>query len=239
MKITKYAAPLAMVLFVVSLNTQATDLVVIESNTPNYAAGTLIGSADAIRLGPGETLQLISESGLPKTIEGPFDGPPGDDTASSAGDTALLGSLSTLLSQSGPEANELGVTRAAVTHETPNAWSIVADGSGTHCFSRTQPAHLWRANAGRKANVRIKNVGTRDRVSLPWAAREKTLAWPTDFPLENGTQYTIQIKGKMKVVKLNMKEVPAELPTDAHRVAWMAENGCTSQALALLKGIHD
>lgn len=238
MRITKCVTPLAALLLVVSLNTQAADLVVIESNAPNYTAGTLIGSADTIRLGTGETLQLISESGLPKTIEGPFEGTPGDD-ASPAGDAALLGSLSALLSQSSPESSELGVTRAAVTHEIPNAWSIVADGNGTHCFSRAQPAHLWRANAGRKANVRIKNVSTRERVSLPWAAREKSLGWPGDFPLENGTQYTIQIKGKMKVVKLTMKEVPSDLPTDAHRAAWMAENGCASQALALLKGIHD
>jgi hypothetical protein len=33
---------------------------------------------------------------------------------------------------------------------------------------------------------------------------------------------------------VQLHEIPANLPTDAHRAVWMSENGCSEQAQRLL-----
>ncbi len=46
------------------------------------------------------------------------------------------------------------------------------------------------------------------------------------------------MSGKITETTLVVHRVPGGLPSDAHRAAWMAENGCIGQARALLAGLR-
>ena len=46
------------------------------------------------------------------------------------------------------------------------------------------------------------------------------------------------MSGRTAETTLIVHLVPAGLPTDAHRAAWMAEIGCMGQARALLAGLR-
>ena len=44
--------------------------------------------------------------------------------------------------------------------------------------------------------------------------------------------------GGMNAAKVTIRLVPDGLPSDAHKAAWMADQGCESQARALLASLN-
>ena len=57
------------------------------------------------------------------------------------------------------------------------------------------------------------------------------------MPLTDGGRYLAKLSDRSTVSKLMIHLVPG-LPSDAHRVVWMAERGCSRQARALLARLH-
>ena len=54
------------------------------------------------------------------------------------------------------------------------------------------------------------------------------------MPVVNGTTYLVSLDGgPSSALKINI--VPASLPNDAVRAAWMAHQGCEAQAEALTR----
>jgi len=47
-------------------------------------------------------------------------------------------------------------------------------------------------------------------------------------------KYLVRVPGGSLPKVVQLRQVPADLPTKAHRAVWMSENGCPDQARRLL-----
>ena len=63
------------------------------------------------------------------------------------------------------------------------------------------------------------------------------MVWPSKVPLTDGGHYLAKLSNRTRTSKLMIHLIPV-LPSDAHRVVWMAERGCIRQAGALLARLH-
>lgn len=60
-----------------ALPADASDLIVLESNVPAYAAGASVPSGQAVNLDEDARLVIIAGDGTTRTVEGPYQGPIG------------------------------------------------------------------------------------------------------------------------------------------------------------------
>jgi hypothetical protein len=229
-----------LVVTVVSLSFWATihaaQLVVISSNAPTLKAGAIVDGAASIMLSPGVTVTLISPEGKTIKLKGPYKGKP--EPLPSGKTNNLLNSLSQIVT--GPPENDpsLAVFRAAPGAARPDVWAINVGRSGVYCVRADRPATLWRAQAGRKIVLEIKQVGGRQRETRKeWPQGKRTMIWPAELPLADGATYLARPVSGYRWTNVTIALVPKELPTQAHRAGWMAENGCARQARRLLDTI--
>ena len=75
------------------------------------------------------------------------------------------------------------------------------------------------------------------KVSRSWPAGESTLVWPVELALVDGENYFSQLEHAIGATEMTLRLIPTSLDTDAHRAAWMAENGCLKQAHQVLRGL--
>ena len=224
----------AVILFTLSSASWALDLVVVNSTVPSLKPGQMVTSDAPIDVPAGASVTLVSESGKILTLNGPHSGPPGMD-GGGGGDANLLSSLSGLLSASGKETASLGTMRAVSPPLPPDdPWVINIGRSGDHCVPKGGPATLWRAKSAKVASLSLKNLTDKSKSKADWPAGASSLHWPAAMIIADGAMYLARIKGSRTASKLVLHLVPGNLPTDAHRAAWMAGMGCVKQAIQLL-----
>ena len=80
----------------------------------------------------------------------------------------------------------------------------------------------------------FKNLGDKTKAKVAWPTGVSTLIWPSKVTLSDGVQYLARLKNSRTARRLIVHLVPGDLPSDAHRVAWMADKGCQKQAKRLL-----
>ena len=225
---------LGVILFTLSFASRAQDLVVVSSTAPSVTPGQIIKADASLDVPAGASVTLVSESGKILTLTGPHSGPPGMD-GGGGGDANLLSSLSSLLSASGKETASLGTMRAVSPPKPPgDPWVINIGRSGDHCVAEGGPAMLWRAKSAKAVSLSLKNLTDRSRSKADWPAGAATLKWPPGVTMAEGAKYLVRIKGSRTASKLVLHLVPGDLPTDAHRAAWMAGKGCVKQAKRLI-----
>ena len=93
---------------------------------------------------------------------------------------------------------------------------------------------LWRATSDTSSALKLTHKESRASADLEWPAGAATIGWPAAVPIENGADYLLRPKAMLVARKMTLHLVPGDLPSDAHRAAWMAEAGCTSQAMILI-----
>lgn len=212
----------------------AANLVVIASSSPEFAPGRIVHSDDPIEVPNGATVTLVSDTGNIVTVPGPHSGP-AEIAAGPGGNDGLLVSLSGLLSGPGRETASLGTMRAVAPPPSPtDPWVIDIGAWGHYCVPAKGPVVLWRGKAGRPGTLILKNLSDRSKSITPWPAGTQTLPWPPKTTLGEGDKYLARMKGRRASSKLVLHLVPEDLPTDAHRAAWMADKGCFRQARRLL-----
>ena len=223
----------AVLLLVAAAGTaKAAELVVITSTAPGLQPGQIIDGSRTIGLPAGSTVTLISEYGTPITLTGPYEGVPAASAA--PGDRNLLAALSRLVASEGGESLALGASRGSAVVEPPGPWVIDVSQSGDHCVPAGGPVRLWRPDARRPGSLRLKAAATGQKSKTAWPKGTTMLDWPQEMELKDGAIYLVQFRGSITAKKLVLHVVPADLPSDANRVAWMAGQGCTKQALSLL-----
>ena len=216
--------------------TNAAQLVVISSNAPTLKAGAIVDGAASITLAAGVTVTLISPEGKTIKLTGPYKGKP--EPSASGKTNNLLTSLSQIVT--GPPENDpsLAVFRAAPGAARPDVWAINVGRSGVYCVRADKPVNLWRAHTGKKIVLTVKQVGDRQRETRKeWPQGKRTMIWPAELPLADGATYLARPQGGYRWANLTILLVPTELPTQAHRAAWMSENGCVRQARILVGAI--
>lgn len=225
---------LGVILFALSSAAWAQDLVIVNSTAPSLKPGQMVESDSPIEVPAGASVTLVSESGKILTLKGPRSGPPGMG-GGGGGDANLLSSLSGLLSASGKETASLGTMRAVAPPMPPDdPWVINIGRSGDHCVPKGGPVTLWRAKSAKAVSLSLKSLTDRSKSKAAWPAGASSLQWPAGMTIADGAKYLARLKGSRTASKLVLHLVPGDLPSDAHRAAWMAGKGCVKQARRLL-----
>lgn len=233
-----YWLVVCMALAAMALPASAADLVVVASSDPGLAPGSVVKSDAVLKIPAGASVTLISGTGKTVTLKGPHSGPPGT-VGDGAGSADLIASLSGLLKGSEKETGALGTMRAMAPPAPPtDPWVIDVGQSGDHCVAAAGPAMLWRGSGSQARVVSIIDLKDNSQFDADWPAGAETLAWPSKVPLADGGRYLARMKGSATATRLTVHRVPAQLPTDAHRAAWMADKGCRLQARRLLGGLR-
>ena len=132
----------------------------------------------------------------------------------------------------------MGTMRGVPPPPPPDPWVVDIARSGDHCVPAKGTVRLWRAKKDKARILSLKNLGDKSKSVTDWPAGSSALAWPAEVTLGNGARYLLRLKGSRARRKFNLHLVPAGLPTDAHRAAWMAKKGCETQAMRLLSRLR-
>ena len=226
----------ALVILLFARTASAAEVVVIDSTAAAYPEGTMIDAEAAIRLAPGERVTLVSGTGAVRSLEGPHDGP-ALPAGAARDDPTLLDALAKLVRDGGAE-KAAGVVRGMEKGHPPDPSWIDVSRAGTYCVAEVGPAILWRPDARREDALSILAPGRAAPVKLPWPAAAETLRWPAEVPVEDGATYRLRQMSRLLAKRIRLNLVPPNLASPAHRVAWMARNGCARQARRLIGTLH-
>jgi hypothetical protein len=216
---------------------EASQLVVIESTSPQINPGQVVDGSKSLSLPAGVQVTLVGEDGNLTKLKGPFSGAPAGGKAA-GGDKRVVAALSRLFASGAPGTSSLGAFRGygAGADEPglnpPDVWSVNVYRSESLCIPEGVTPMLWRPDPGRNLSLVVLHLstGTEDTVVFPSGVHEAS--WPKQVPILDGGEYSLRDGGNMWERKLVLKSVPKDLPTEAHTIAWMADNGCLRQAKA-------
>ena len=214
----------------------AADMVVIQAAGAPVEAGDQVDGSAVLTLPAGASVTLLSASGAPVTLSGPFEGAPGDGLAGGDGDGAFTAAISNMFRSQAKSTASLGAIRSGSSAEAetpvPQPWLISVADSGDRCIYSDR-AILWRSEAAGEASLTL--TGGVSRVdNATWPAGADQIALPSRL-FADGKAYVATIDQKTVNLTVHKNEGisnPEEL------VAWMAERGCTAQAMALLNTLR-
>lgn len=215
--------------------TLAADLVVIASGDPSIAIGTVIDGTKAIDVETDVSIVMVSSDGRTIKLSGPYSGAP--DTSVTGTDSRLVDSLSRLITEEAGSPATLAVFRGGLEKTPigrPDVWGIDIARAGRYCLRPGRPVMLWWRAARSGAVVALSRAADDSRgVRIRWPQSKRYTEWPGELTLSDDTDYVARFRAGDTGTRLTTLLMP-ELATDAHRAAWMAEHGCTRQALGAL-----
>ncbi len=224
----------------------AGQLIVIDSTAPELVRGQILDGSKPLGLAAGTRVTLVAEDGQVTTLKGPFSGRPGAGPGVPGG-SGLMGSLSRLVGGPSAASGTLAVMRGSRGADPADAWAVNLVRS-VHVCVRAGATPVLRRNKSRVANIlTVKALPDGPDKSVEWPAGSDRIGWPEGLALTDGGRYLARgssrkslagMSGRTTETTLVAHRVPGGLASDAHRAAWMAENGCMGQARALLAGLR-
>jgi hypothetical protein len=216
-------------------SSQAADLVVIASSDPSIEVGVIIDGSRPISVAANASVILVSSDGRTIKLFGPYNGAP--DTSASSSDSRLVDSLSRLITKEASSPTTLAVFRGGFKQapaDRPDIWGIDIARAAKYCLRPDRPVMLWWAAARSGAVVTFSSPDDSSRSArIRWPQGKRHSAWPKELALTDGATYVARFWSEDSGEQLITVLMP-DLGTDAHRAAWMAEHGCTRQALKVL-----
>jgi hypothetical protein len=234
---TRRIAAFALLLAAVALPAAARPLVVIVSTSDALPPGKIIDSDTPVTLPQDTRVTLVGPDGKNLEMQGPYSGKPALGAVSKADDPTLVSRLSRLFETTVDSAMPGGV-RGAAEAPPPGPWSIDIDHGGTYCVAGIETIRLWRRHAGNSLKAAVRPADADHPVTLSWSADDVEVPWPADLPPAAEAKYLVRRAGASLPTVIVLRRVPAGLPNDAERAAWMGEHGCAPQARRLLQGGH-
>ena len=230
--------PALMVLAALAAASQAGELVVIASTDPAVKIGTVIDGKQSMQVVGDASVVLISSAGKRISLAGPYKGAP--QPTASPSDNRLVQSLSQLITQHADTPEKLAAFRG--TGKPPPAerfdiWGIDIAHAGSYCLPANEIAMLWWDDAHAGAVVSLSGpAGNARELRIRWPNAHRQMPWPRDLSLADGASYVVRFRATDAGIALTTREMPP-LDTNAARAAWMAEHGCTRQALKIVDAI--
>jgi hypothetical protein len=172
--------------------------------------------------GASSRVRVASSGGMLR-IEGPWRG----RIAALDDDTSLIAQLVALFRMPAPR-RELGASRAiesCVLVDPDEDPDICLGPASCLAFESTEPG---------TERIVIEGPNLRP-VELQHPPLGRSWSWPKELPLRAGT-YRIRSDAGQRPTELRIHQQP-ELPSDAHRAAWMSEVGCTRQGQDIVSRI--
>lgn len=132
--------------------------------------------------------------------------------------------------------------RRGIECQAPNVWTLNISCKNqslenqSFCYAAPEDVSLWQPKKplGQSSWLVIKNMLTKQKVTLRWQAGQANLAWPIDkMPIESDVEYSIKIapkNGNPSYHFKTLRQIPADNKTPAEKAKWMKEKGCTDQA---------
>jgi hypothetical protein len=208
----------------------AMDLVVLESRGMNLHPGQIVNSSQTLPLKQGQHVTLISPTGVTLKLDGPYDKAPGNDQGRG---TPVTSTLAMLVTQRQARLSEVGTTRGAAPSALPDPWLLDASRAGTVCLRDGSEAVLWRPDAAREAILSVAPADHSWKTEAHWPAGSDRIKVAAPAVIHGGEIYLVSLNGAQSTMKV--ESVPANLPNDSVRVAWLAGKECEAQARALLQ----
>jgi len=217
--------------------TAAEWLVVIRSNSQEWPQGTKIDGTAVLTLGEGAQLTLLSEDGLSMTIPGPYSAAP-LLTKPEHSQQGLIESLSPLLSNPSNDETVIGAFRTSDDDREALAWmidaAILRENSGVICRDASRTLTIARPKSAEATRVLLERLGSEVRAEFIFPPNSATVLWPVAVPADEGAHFRLTIAGRSAPSEFSIALLPTDLPTPAHRAAWMADHGCRVQARRLI-----
>lgn len=212
--------------------------VVLASTAPAFVVGALVHEDATLEVPQGATLTLIDAVGKIKIIEGPFLGRLRSDVEEDPEGSSFLSDLADIIAEAETVDVALGLGRSTLAPET-SPWLVAFDEAlgpdlcvspaGQLAFYRTETAYPGLQS------VRFGSADGPEEAIVTWSIDEQVLRWPEALPPEDGGSYVIDPGAAPAPAEVRMHLAPADLASDAHLAVWMAQNGCTTQAEAMVR----
>jgi hypothetical protein len=211
----------------------AADLVVVSSRGVDLKAGQAVDGSQPLLLKDGQQVELIAPSGQLIKLHGPWDKPPIAEGAADAPDATVA--LKALLTQNLARSQSVGVVRGTTAQVVPpEPWLLDITHVGIRCLPENREVVFWRPDGNGAAALSVEPYDRSWRARAAWPAGSDRLPMPRSLPLTNRSTYIVGLNGKATTITL--VTVPAAASNDAMRAAWMIQEGCDTQAQALLQG---
>ncbi len=225
--------PIAVLLASTSL-ASAMDFVVIAAENSSYAIGAEIAGDDAMTLPADATLVLLAADGSTRDLKGPFQGTL--ETHDNEGDPRALAVIQRLLSRNVVQTQLLGAVRGTDGAQLPGAEMIAIDRDGHRCLF-TDQAYFWRADVQQRSTATLFDATQQTRAELTWPAGVHVASVASAELL--GAEDLLVGRPNFRTVYLFMHyAVDAEPMNVTTKAAWLIENGCIGQSLALLVSLY-
>jgi hypothetical protein len=227
----------------VSFPAVSAELLVIESNEPAVAVGTLLPGGATVKVADKRRVVLVDPAGKTVTLNGPFDGAPPQVEAK--GDGRLLTALASLVRRKGEETGSVGAVRAIDAgwrsewaKDLKDVLTIDPTSGGNACVYDAGKAELVRNPLNPVAPALVLDSETGETAPLEWKQGLDRLSWPSAVPVADGRSYVFEQPGKPTATILTLRVLRARGgASDIERVAQLAEAGCDEQARLLLRVI--
>lgn len=226
---------LAALLAVASLPAQAVEVYVVEAKGIDLAPGQVLDGARPVSLALGQKLVLVTADGRTIKLKGPSDAAPAAEVQVAGADLAQ--SLKGLVAAKAADTSSAGVVRSGSEQRLPppEPWLVDVRHGGDHCIRSGAETVLWRGPGPHgDVDIEISPADRSWRARAPWPGDSDRLALPASLPLQDGKAYKVVLANTP--VAITIHGVPAGLGTDAARIAWMLELGCSAQARAMADG---
>jgi hypothetical protein len=227
---------LSLLAWTAALPASAADwLVVVRSNSQAWLQGTKIDGTAVLTLEEGTQLTLISEDGLSLTLLGPYSAAPLLTKPEHAPE-GLIESLSPLLADPSNDETVIGAFRTSDDDREALAWlvdaAVLKENSGVICRDASHPLSIARPRRTEWPAASLERLGSGHRAELFFSA--DVVLWPETLPADEGARFRLTIAGHSPPSEFVVALLPTDLPTPAHRAAWMADHGCRVQARRLI-----
>ncbi len=236
----QFAFILAVSVFIISTPSGAlADMVVISSDSPDLAPGQIIKEGQKIDIPDGKKVALVSDTGTPVNLKGPYSGVP-SGKSSAGGGKGLADALSKIVAAPESEASKVSAIRAlpkAGKGGDTDLWHVNATQSGMNCVIAGTKVKIWRPGTKAGAKLQIKNGKTGKTADLVWPEGADTAAWPAGFSLDDGAKYLIRVTGEMMPTAVQIKVIESVKGNPGEKAVHLAEKGCKAQAMALLMSL--
>ena len=211
----------------------ASEAVVIGSTTDKFKAGQIIESSREVHLKKGVQVRLLLDNGSVLRLVGPHQGAISEIRLPEG--QGIIRSIARLFDSDAQGKQIIAAFRRAPKRRI-NPWAIDITRPGHHCVRQEFKPRMWRPKIGVNDQLELTNIGGK-KFTQNWPIGSATLDWPISMPLKDGETFTANLFRAKTSTILTMHIVPDEFVTEPHRVAWMADVRCDSQAKQLLDQI--
>lgn len=219
------------------------DIIVIGSNTPVFAIGTVLTDDKTIDIPTGASVRIMTPAGKTQSLAGPLKKAVKDIASGSPADRALWDSVSArlhpgIVASDKFEGHTRGLTPKPASASYKFSWvAVPVYADGDVCVEKGAKLSLVRANAGKAERVAIVDMtGGGPRSDVTFAAGSSTAPWPSDIEPRVGT-FAFQAPDQpIRQIKLRLI---APLPSADDAVRVLNGQRCELQRNALLEALKD